>query len=71
MSGNRLARHEVAPGCYIVSSAGTSRSGDTVADTVRAICEGALAATYAGAGSAHAPALTRPSLSLAHRSRHA
>ena len=35
---DRLARYEVAPGCWIVSSEGTSRSG-SMADTVRAIVE--------------------------------
>lgn len=38
MSERRPDRYEIAPGCYIVSSRGPSRSG-SMYDTVRAICE--------------------------------
>ena len=34
----RIERTEIAPGCFLVSSEGTSRSGDSIADTVAAIC---------------------------------
>ena len=35
-------RYEVAPGCYVVSPAGTGRTPPgVIADTVRAICESA------------------------------
>ena len=42
MTDDRLHRHEVAPGCFLVSTEGTSRSGDTMRDAVRSICEGAV-----------------------------
>lgn len=35
---DRPSRYEVAPGCYVVSSRGPSRSG-SMTDTVRAIVE--------------------------------
>lgn len=40
MTDDRLPRYQIAEGCWIVSSEGTSRSGDAMADTVRAIFAG-------------------------------
>jgi len=39
MAEKTLDRYEVDPGCWIVSREGTSRSGDAMVDTVRALVE--------------------------------
>lgn len=40
MAEKTMDRYEVEPGCWIVSREGTSRSGDAMVDTVRALVEG-------------------------------